>query len=65
MKLWGQVVVFSCLILYLIGFRNKVLVLAQWMWSYIRFAKGARLITQREWRMMSTPKEPEDVSHTS
>jgi NADH dehydrogenase len=38
-------------ILYLISFRNKVLVLVQWMWSYLRFGRGARLITQREWRM--------------
>ena len=39
-------------ILYLISFRNKALVLAQWMWSYFRFGRGARLITQREWRIM-------------
>jgi len=39
-------------ILYLISFRNKALVLAQWMWSYFRFGRGARLITQREWRFM-------------
>jgi len=38
-------------IFYLIGFRNKFLVLAQWLWSYLRFGRGARLITQREWRM--------------
>jgi NADH dehydrogenase len=32
-------------ILYLIGFRSKLLVLIQWMWSYIYFRRGARLIT--------------------
>jgi NADH dehydrogenase len=29
----------------LIGFRNRVLVLAQWAWTYLRHERGARLIT--------------------
>lgn len=29
---------------FLIGFRNRVLVLLQWAWAYIRFQSGARLI---------------------
>jgi NADH dehydrogenase len=29
----------------LIGFRNRVLVLAQWGWTYLRHERGARLIT--------------------
>ncbi len=32
-------------IYYLIGFRNRVLVLLQWAWAYITFQRGARLIT--------------------
>ncbi len=32
-------------IYYLIGFRNRVLVLFQWTWSYVTFQRGARLIT--------------------
>jgi NADH:quinone reductase (non-electrogenic) len=32
-------------ILMLIGFRNRVLVLAQWGWTYLRHERGARLIT--------------------
>jgi NADH dehydrogenase len=32
-------------ILYLIGFRNRVLVLFQWAWSYATFQRGTRLIT--------------------
>jgi NADH dehydrogenase len=32
-------------IFYLIGFRNRVLVLIQWAWSYLTFQRGARLIT--------------------
>jgi NADH dehydrogenase len=29
----------------LIGFRNRVLVLAQWAWIYLKYERGARLIT--------------------
>ena len=32
-------------ILNLIGFRNRVLVALQWLWSYLTFSRGARLIT--------------------
>ena len=34
-------------ILYLIGFRNRLLVFIQWVWSYVRYRRGARLITGR------------------
>jgi NADH dehydrogenase len=32
-------------IFYLIGFRNRVLVLISWAWSYVSFRRGARIIT--------------------
>lgn len=32
-------------IYFLIGFRNRLLVLIQWFWSYLTFDRGARLIT--------------------
>lgn len=32
-------------IAFLIGFRNRVLVLIQWAWSYLTYGRGARLIT--------------------
>jgi NADH dehydrogenase len=32
-------------IFYLIGFRNRALVLASWAWSYVTFRRGARIIT--------------------
>jgi NADH dehydrogenase len=32
-------------ILFLIGFRNRVIVFIQWAWSYVTFERGARLIT--------------------
>src|SRR5205809_592672 len=33
-------------IVFLVGFRNRLLVLIQWAWAYITFDKGARLITR-------------------
>lgn len=32
-------------IVFLIGFRNRILVLLQWGWSYVTYSRGARLIT--------------------
>jgi NADH:ubiquinone reductase (H+-translocating) len=32
-------------IFFLIGFRNRLSVLANWMWTYFTFSRGARLIT--------------------
>ena len=33
-------------IIFLVGFRNRLVVLMQWAWSYVTFNKGARLITR-------------------
>ena len=38
--LWGVVHV-----LFLIGFRNRVAVLLDWLWAYVTFQRGSRLIT--------------------
>jgi NADH dehydrogenase len=38
-------------LLYLVGFRNRVSVLLQWAWSYVFSRRGARLITEPEWRL--------------
>lgn len=32
-------------ILYLVGFRNRLLVMVQWSWAYITYQRGIRLIT--------------------
>jgi NADH dehydrogenase len=32
-------------VLFLIGFRNRVIVMVQWAWSYFTYERGARLIT--------------------
>lgn len=38
-------------ILYLVGFKNRVAVMTQWVWSYLFSKRGARLITSNEWRL--------------
>lgn len=35
-------------IYFLIGFRNRLMVFANWIWSYLTFGKGARLITDNK-----------------
>lgn len=37
-------------VFYLIGFKNRLLVLIQWAYHYISFARGARLIVDKNWR---------------
>lgn len=37
-------------ILYLIGFRNKLIVLIQWSWSFFTFRKGSRIIRSKIWK---------------
>ncbi|MGH7384644.1 MAG: NAD(P)/FAD-dependent oxidoreductase, partial [Candidatus Rokuibacteriota bacterium] len=54
LKLTGYVAWLAWLfvhLIYLIGFKNRVSVLAQWAWSYLFSRRGARLITEREWRL--------------
>ncbi len=34
-------------VFFLIGFRNRFLVMAQWAWAYVTYQRGARLITGR------------------
>ncbi|WMT87930.1 NAD(P)/FAD-dependent oxidoreductase [Pelagibacterium sp. 26DY04] len=41
--MWGAVH-----IAYLVGFRNRINVLVNWLWAWITYAKGARLITGPE-----------------
>jgi len=35
------------------GFRNRILVLVHWAWSYWTYGRGARLIVGREWRQFA------------
>lgn len=42
-------------IYYLIGFRNRLIVFLDWMWSYATYKRGARLIVDKEWRFYGAP----------
>lgn len=38
---------------FLIGFRNRVSVMANWLWNYLTYKRGARLITgERSWDLL-------------
>jgi NADH dehydrogenase len=44
--LWGAAHVY-----FLIGFRNRLAVATNWLWSYLTYQRGARLITGEDMRM--------------
>jgi NADH dehydrogenase len=43
-------------IFFLIGFRNRFLVITQWAWAYLTYQRGARLITGN--RTLKVPRQP-------
>jgi hypothetical protein len=48
--LWGAAHVY-----FLIGFRNRLFVMLRWLWSYLTWQRGVRLILHRD----LAPSEPE------
>jgi NADH dehydrogenase len=51
---------------YLIGFRNRLLVMFDWAWSYITYRRGARLITGgRLWPGPPLSMIPPEAQHSS
>ena len=44
-------------IYYLTGFKNRLLVVIQWAWSYLTFRRGARLIVGKHWRFYGAPRD--------
>ena len=36
---------------YLIGFKNRLQVMWEWTWSYLKFRRGARLIVNKDWHL--------------
>ncbi len=38
-------------IFYLVGFKNRISVMALWVWSYVFSKRGARLITDKDWKL--------------
>jgi NADH dehydrogenase len=45
-------------IYFLSGFKNRLFVLIQWSWSYLTFARGTRLIVEKQWRSYKKTAEP-------
>ena len=43
-------------IAYLIGFRNRVMVMFEWAWAYLTYQRGARLITGSLHDLLAEPK---------
>ncbi len=52
-------------IYYLTGFRNRLLVVLQWGWSYVTYRRGARLIVEKHWRVEPTSENEERRSDSS
>jgi NADH:ubiquinone reductase (H+-translocating) len=53
-KLTGRIAWFAWLLIHvyqLIGFRNRIAVLFNWAWNYMFSKRGARLITDKEWKL--------------
>jgi NADH:ubiquinone reductase (H+-translocating) len=52
-------------IMFLIGFRNRIIVIIQWAWSYLTYERGARLITGDTtlpgWTEQKSEQEAESV----
>jgi NADH dehydrogenase len=51
-------------IFFLIGFRNRIIVLFEWMWSYLTFTHGVRLITGSD-NLPGWPAEPHPAEEIS
>jgi NADH:ubiquinone reductase (H+-translocating) len=55
-------------VFFLIGFRNRIIVLIQWAWSYLTYERGARLITGDTtlpgWAEAPKDSKAEAVVHT-
>ncbi|MEO5739374.1 MAG: NAD(P)/FAD-dependent oxidoreductase [Vicinamibacterales bacterium] len=53
-KLTGRIAWLAWLLIHvyqLIGFRNRLAVLFNWAWNYLFSKRGARLITEKEWKL--------------
>lgn len=58
--LWSFIHLYS-----IIGFRNKIIVGVHWMWSYLTYDKGNRLIVRKFIRPQKKEKNKEDVAQFS
>jgi NADH:ubiquinone reductase (H+-translocating) len=50
-------------IYFLVGLENRMIVVLRWLWSYLTFSRGARLIVEKQWhsyRAAALPDAPAD-----
>lgn len=47
-------------VLSLVGFKNRISVFLQWVWSYVFSRRGARLITRRDWHSTAAHEDVVD-----
>jgi len=50
LKMWGLIAWLAWVFVhlwYLVGFRNRLSVFVKWIWEYLKYDYGARLITSR------------------
>ena len=40
-------------VFYLVGFKNRLAVMANWIWNYVFSKRGSRLITKTDWKLLS------------
>jgi NADH dehydrogenase len=52
-------------IFFLIGFRNRLLVLIQWAWAYLTYERGARLIIQEPPAEPTEPRGTREMNRTT
>lgn len=52
-------------IFFLIGFKNRLLVMTEWAWAYLTFQRGARLITGNSQSIVPARREQEEVRKVS
>jgi NADH dehydrogenase len=53
-------------LIYLIGFRNRFVVLFQWIYSYFTFKRGARIIaTNPETPKITVDSKPKELTQVS
>ena len=67
-KLGGFIAWFTWLVIhitYLIGFRNRLFVLASWSWTYLTYDRGSRLITGEVGPLLPPPELPEAAPRES
>lgn len=48
-------------LIFLVGFRDKLMVLLSWGYAYVTYGRGARLITGRDWRVRAQAPPPRGV----